>query len=420
MAKQRQVLVLGGGVVGVTCAYHLARSGCQVTLVEKNPEPGLETSFANGGLITPSMSDPWASPGIPMQILKWFGREDSPFLVRPGALPGLFTWGLKFLRQCGPNAWLRNTRTIFRLCSYSRSALNELVRETGIDYDANLRGTLHLFRDPSSIANTRRVAGTLGDMGLSYTMLDAAGCIELEPALSAQEESIAGGIHYPGDEAGDARLFTQRLALYCASQGVECRYGEAVQALETNAGKLSAVVTDRERIPVDTCVVALGNGSAALLRPLGIKLPIYPVKGYSLTYPVGTWNGAPMVPFADDTRKVGIVRIGDRVRVAGTAEFTGHDTALNAHRIDALRRYFLGLFPDYPDPSAGDPWTGLRPMTPDGIPYLGETPIRGLYLNTGHGHLGWTMSSGSAKAIAHLITGQDAELELCGMTLENR
>ncbi len=420
MANQRSVVVLGAGVVGVTSAYFLARSGCQVTLIERNAEAGLETSFANGGLITPSMSDPWASPAIPRMILKSLGREDSPFLVRPGALPGLFTWGVRFLRQCTPNAWLRNTNTIFRLCQYSRAKLNELVGETGIEYDANLRGTLHLFRDEMSIASTRRVAETLGRIGLAYEILDVDACIELEPALAMQRDSISGGIHYPEDEAGDAHIFTQRLAEHCAAIGVAFRYGEAARTLDVRDNRFAAVVTDESRVEADACVVALGNGSASLLRPYGINLPIYPVKGYSVTFPVGSWNGAPMVPFADDARKIGIVRIGNRVRVAGTAEFTGHDETLNANRVDNLQRYFFESFPDYPDRSAGKAWTGLRPMTPDGIPYLGETPVRGLYLNAGHGHLGWTMSCGSAQAVANLVSGRQGDLDLSRMTLEDR
>ena len=283
MTDQRRVVVLGGGVIGVTSAYFLARNGCQVTLIERNAETGLETSFANGGLITPSMSDPWASPGILRMILGSLGREDSPFLVRPGALPGLLGWGVRFLRQCTANAWLRNTNTIFRLCRYSKTKLNELVEETGIDYDANHRGTLHLFRDEASIAGTRHVARTLGEIGLSHEILDVGGCIELEPALAAQRGSISGGIYYPDDEAGDAHLFTQQLARYCAGNDVEFRHAETVRTLDVRDGRLIGVVTDKGRVPADACVVALGNGSAGLLRPFRIRLPIYPVKGYSIT-----------------------------------------------------------------------------------------------------------------------------------------
>ena len=420
MTDARHVAVLGGGVVGVASAWFLARNGCRVTLIERREGAGLETSFANGGLVTPSMSDPWASPEIPGMILKWIGREDSPFLVRVGAVPGLASWGLEFLRQCNQADWRRNTRNILRLSTYSHERLRELVRETGVDFESNPRGTLHLFRDSLSMEKTSRTAEMLEELGVPSRTLDSAGCAALEPALRHQVDRIAGSIHYPDDEAGDAHLFTRRLAAICASNGVEFRYGEAVESIEVQGGKFSAVRTATGRVTADVCLVALGNESAARLRPLGIRLPIYPVKGYSVTFPVGGWNDAPVVPFADDGHKAGIVRIGDRIRVAGTAEFAGRDRTLNPKRIANLRNYFLGLFPHYPDRSAGEAWTGLRPMTPDGIPYLGPTPVTGLYLNTGHGHLGWTMSCGSASIVADLICGRDAGIDLDGMTLQDR
>lgn len=420
MADPRHVVVLGGGVVGVASAWFLARSGCRVTLIERREGAGLETSFANGGLVTPSMSDPWASPEIPGLILKWIGREDAPFLLRVGALPGLVTWGIRFLRECSGDRWRRNTRNILRLSTYSHERLRELARETGLDYESNPRGTLHLFRDALSMEKTSRTAETLRELGLRSRTLDPAGCIELEPALRHQSDGIAGGIHYPDDEAGDAHLFSQRLAAVCAANGVELKFGETVERIEAANGKFSAVWTGSGRVAADACLVALGNESAARLRPLGIRLPIYPVKGYSVTFPVGGWNDAPVVPFADDQYKAGIVRIGDRIRVAGTAEFAGRDTSLNPKRIANLRNFFLSLFPDYPNPSTGDAWTGLRPMTPDGLPYLGPTPIEGLFVNTGHGHLGWTMSCGSASVVADLICGRNAGIALDGMTLEGR
>lgn len=420
MTNATRVVVLGGGIVGVTSAFFLARSGYRVTLIELQSGPGLETSFANGGLVTPSMSDPWAAPGIPGLLLKWLGREGSPFLVRLGAIPGLMSWGLKFLGQCNAESWRKNTETTLRLCTYSHQCLKDLVRETGVNYDANQSGTLHLFRDELSMAKTRQSAELVGSLGVRSRILNAAGCAELEPSLASQLDRISGGIHYPGDEAGDAHKFTQNLARICESIGVTFRFGETVESVETRSGAVSAAITDAGRVPADVCLVALGNASASLLRLLGIDLPIYPVKGYSVTYPIDGWNGAPVVPFVDDARKIGIVRIGDRVRVAGTAEFTGHDKTLNRKRIDNLERYFLDLFPDYPDRSKGQGWTGLRPTTPDGIPYLGETPIPGLYLNTGHGHLGWTMSCGSAKAVCDVITGRAPDIDLSGMTLQNR
>ena len=420
MTDGRHVAVLGGGVVGVATAWFLARNGCRVTVIERNQGPGLGTSFANGGLVTPSMSDPWASPGIPLLMLKWIGREDAPFLIRPRALPGLFSWGLRFLRECNSNAWRRNTANILRLCTHSHDCLRELVSETGIDYESNPRGTLRVIRDRRTMEYSGRIAEMLGEMGVRWRALDPAECVELEPALRGQEGSITGGLHYPDDEGGDAYLFTERLASACVSLGVDIRYGETVQAIGVENGRFSMIRSDREDVAADACVVALGKDSAALLRPHGIRLPIYPVKGYSVTFPAGGWNDAPVVPLADDSRKMGVVRLGDRIRVAGTAEFGGHDTRLNPKRVAHLQDNFFSLFPDYPHREAGKAWTGLRPMTPDGIPYLGPTPVDGLYLNSGHGHLGWTMACGSASIVTALVLGRDPGLDLTGMTLAGR
>ena len=420
MADARHVAVLGGGVVGVASAWFLARNGCRVTLIERRHAAAMETSFANAGLITPGMSDPWTAPGTPMLILKSLGRENSPFLLRLGAIPGLLSWGIKFLRQCNDVDWRRNTRNILRLCTFSHDCLRLLARETGVDYESNPRGTLRLIRDQLSMEKSGRTADMLRELGVQSHTLDAAGCIELEPALRGQVDSIVGGIHYPDDEAGDAHLFSQRLAQICASEGVEILYDETVEAIEVNGGAFTGVRTDSKRVAADACVVALGNGSVAHLRPLGIKLPIYPVKGYSVTFPVGEWDGAPVVPISDDGYHVAMVRIGDRVRVAGSAELTGYDTTVTPKRIQHLRNFFHALFPDYPGQALDEGWTGLRPMTPDGSPYLGPTPIKGLYVNMGHGHLGWTMACGSASIVADLICGRDPGIDLTGMTLQDR
>lgn len=420
MSKTKTVLVLGGGIIGTATAYYLARRGLAVTLVERREGVGLETSFANGGLLTPSMADPWASPGFPRKLIKWMGREDSPFLLRARAIPGLISWGLKFLGNCNEATWRRNTEIVLRLATYSHRTLKALTRETGIAYDLNDRGTLHLFRDQISIEGARRAADIVGDLGVAFRVLDAAGCAALEPGLAPQVDRISGGLHYPDDEAGDAHLFTRNLAEMAAAEGVTFRQGVTVERIETRDGAFAAAVSDAGRLEAEDCVVALGNGSAGLLRPLGIRLPIYPVKGYSITYSVEGWNGAPVMPLIDDGRKIGIVRLGERIRAVGTAEFNGYDTSVNPQRIANLKTAFLELFPDFPDPDAGEVWAGLRPTTPDGIPYLGATPVGGLYLNTGHGHLGWTMSCGSGKAVADLVAGAAPEIDLTGMTLDGR
>jgi D-amino-acid dehydrogenase len=420
MSDRGSILVLGGGIIGVTSAYYLARRGFRVTLVEGREGAGLETTFANGGLLTPSMADPWAAPGIPLKALKWAGREDSPFLVRPGALPGLMSWGLRFLANCNAATWRRNTATVFALAGYSHRMLQALTRETGIAYDLSSVGTMRLFRDELSMAAARGGAEAVGELGVAYQVLDAAGCVELEPALAPQADRLFGGVHFPDDEAGDAQAFTRQLAESCAAEGVAFRFGETVRRIETRGGAFQAVETEAGRLEAERCLVALGNASPGLLRGLGIRLPVYPVKGYSVTFPTEGWNGAPVMPMVDDGRKMGIVRLGDRLRVAGTAEFAGRDDRLNPKRIANLTDSLLDLFPDFPNRGSGEPWTGFRPMTPDGIPYLGPTQVRGLYLNAGHGHLGWTMSCGSAKVVADLIAGAEPEIDISGMTLDGR
>lgn len=420
MSDRGHVFVLGGGVIGVTSAYYLVRRGFRVTLVEAQPEVALETSFANGGLLTPSMSDPWATPGLPWKLLKWTGREDSPFLVRARALPGLVSWGLSFLRNCNEAAWRRNTATILRLAGYSHRVTQALTRETGITYDRSSLGTLRLFRDRWSMADALRTAEVLSKLGVSYRKLDAEACAELEPSLTPQLHQIFGGIHYPEDEAGDAHLFTQRLAEVCAAEGVVFRFGESVRGIVLRDGAISGILTDAGHLDAERCLVALGTGSVPLLRQLGIKLPIYPVKGYSVTFSTDGWNGAPIVPTVDDGRKMAAVRLGNRIRVAGTAEFTGDDAALNPERGANLINNFMKLFPDFPNLDSAQHWAGLRPMTPDGIPFLGPTPIRNLYVNTGHGHLGWTMACGSAKAVADLIAGEPPDIDLSGITPDGR
>lgn len=414
----RHVLVLGGGIIGTTSAYYLARRGCRVTLLEARPEVGLETSFANGGLITPSMSDPWAAPGMPWKISKWLGREDSPFLLRPSALPSLLTWGLRFLRCCNEATWRRNTGTILRLARHSQQALDRLTQETGIEYDRSGVGTLRLFRDRLSMQNAERSAEVVSALGVPHKLLDTEGCAALEPALAPQLSKIAGGIHFPEDESGDAFLFTQALAKLCREQGVEFRYGVTVEGFETKQDRVTSVATDAGPLSADGYLAALGNANPTLLRRLGIRLPVYPVKGYSATLSTAGWNRAPQIPLLDDGRKIGIVPLGQRLRVAGTAEFTGHDATLNPSRCTNLIENLLDLFPDCPNQAEAKFWTGLRPMTPDGIPILGATPYRNLFVNAGHGHLGWTMSCGSAETLADLMTGRSPALDLQGMTLE--
>ena len=416
-ATTGDVLVLGAGIVGVTTAYYLAQHGLKVTVIERQAGVGLETSFANGSLITPSMSDPWAVPGLPLKILKWLGREDAPFLVRPRALPGLIGWGLRFLTNCRAETWRRNTATIYRVTRYSQQALDELSDTTDLAYDRSTLGTLRLFRDPLSMESARRNAEVVGDLGLTYAELDRDACVDLEPALAPQREAISGAIHFPDDESGDAYKFTAGVAERCRDLGVEFRFGVTIKSLEVSDGAVTGLVTDSGRLTARHYVLALGSYSPRLLSDVGIKLPIYPVKGYSATLPIAGWNAAPRIPMVDDGRKIAIVRLGERLRLAGTAEFNGYDRELNAARGQSLIDNLLSLLPECPNSDKAEHWTGIRPMTPDGIPILGPSPLANLFLNVGHGHLGWTMACGSGRAIADLVAGRSPELDLSGMTL---
>ena len=418
MGGEQKVIVLGGGVIGVTSAYYLALRGFRVTLIERLDEVGQETSFANGGLFTPSMSDPWAAPGIPLKLLKWIGREDSPLLLRLHALPGLLSWGLRFLRNCDEAHWRRNTEVILRLAEYSAEAYKRLVQQTGISFDRSQLGSLRLFRDELSMSNAQRSASLVGDLGLKVKTLSASGCAELEPALTPELDQISGGIHFPGDESGDALKFTQEVARVCRSLPVEVRYGMAATGFMTEGDRVTGVRTDRELFQADKVLVALGNVSPAMLKPLDMKLPIYPVKGYSVTLSTQGWNGAPKVPLVDDGLKMGVVRLGDRLRLAGTAEFTGADKSLNARRGGKLVDNLQAMFPSFPNKHTAQHWAGLRPMTPDGIPVLGATPMKNLYINAGHGHLGWTMACGSAAVMADIMAGRKAAIDTNPMSLD--
>ena len=412
-------VVLGAGVVGVTTAYYLARRGHQVTVVDRQTGPGLETSFANGGLVTPSLSDPWAAPSAPLQMIQWLGKEDAPLLLRLRAVPGMAGWGLRFLQNCGRQRWRRNTEVVLRLAVHSRDALDRLTAETGIRYDRCDKGTLRVYRDARALEGAYVDADMYAEFGLPYRVLDRRGCVELEPALRPAAERIVGGVHYAGDRSGDAFLFTQELARLCAGLGVTFRYGTTVTALETDGDRIAGVATDAGRIAADRYVLALGSYSPLLARRIGFGLPVYPVKGYSVTVSTAGWNDAPTIPILDERRKMALTRMGDRLRLAGTAEFAGYDSRDNPRRSTALLAALAELFPDYPAREPAQHWNGLRPMTPDGRPILGASPYRNLFLNTGHGSLGWTLACGSALAVAALVEGgrPDFNLDLDGFAL---
>ena len=413
-----KTIVLGAGVIGVTTAYFLARSGHDVTVVDRQPAAGRETSFANGGLVTPGMCDPWAAPGIPGLILKHLWREDAPFLLRLRALPGMVGWGLRFLRNCAPARWRDNTETVLRLAVHSRDALDRVTAETGIGYDRCERGNLRVHPDEASLAKASKAAAMYRELGQPAEPLDAAGCVALEPALAPIRHQLAGGVHYTGDRSGDCLRFTELLALEAARLGVRFDYGTTILGFEIEGGVVTSVRTDRGYVRGRRFVLACGSYSPLLARALGLRLPVRPVKGYSVTLPVGGWNNAPGIPIVDDSRKIAVTQLGDRIRLAGTAEFAGYDTAPSPARAAMLLRAFGALFPEYPGTGEAEHWQGLRPMTPDGRPILGCTRYANLYLNTGHGPLGWTLACGSAKALTDLMSDGRPEVDLSPFSLD--
>ena len=404
--------MLGAGVVGTTSAYYLARAGHDVTVVDRQPNAGLETSFANAGQVSPGYSAPWAGPGVPLKALKWLMMRHRPFVIWPRADARLGWWLAQMLANCTDEAYRINKGRMVRLAEYSRDALRDLRAETGIAYDGRQGGTLQVFRSQAQMDHIAGDLAVLDVHGVGYEVLDLAGCVAAEPALAQARVTLAGGLRLPGDETGDAHLFTQRLAGLAQSLGVRFRYGTTVRRLLTDGGRVTGVQSDTGPIVADLTVVALGSYSAALVRPLGLHLPVYPVKGYSLTISVTDAAAAPVSTVMDETYKVAITRLGERIRVGGTAELAGYSVTLRPPRRAALERSVGDLFPGGGDVRGASFWTGLRPMTPDGTPIVGPTSVPGLYTNTGHGTLGWTMACGSARLLADLIDGQPTEIEV--------
>jgi D-amino-acid dehydrogenase len=405
-----KVLVLGAGVVGVTSAWYLSKAGHEVTVVDRNGAAGMETSFANGGQISVSHAEPWANPSAPLKVLKWLAREDAPLLFRLRADVRQWLWGLSFLRECTPARTRHNIRQIVTLGLYSRASLRALRAETGIAYDALERGILHFYRSQRELDAAIEPARIMREHGCDIEMVDTNKCVALEPALSRAREKIVGGSWTPSDESGDAHKFTQRLAALAARRGVKFQPGK-IRALAREGGRISSVILENGRLTADAYVVCLGSYSPLFTRPLGIDLAIYPAKGYSVTVPLADAARAYTVSLTDDEYKLVFSRLGDRLRIAGTAELNGYDKSINEVRCRAILRRMLELFPGAGDAARAEFWTGLRPTTPSNVPYIGGTRYPNLYLNTGHGTLGWTHSCGSGRALADLVSGRRPEID---------
>ncbi|HYD57613.1 MAG TPA: D-amino acid dehydrogenase [Burkholderiales bacterium] len=401
-----KILILGAGVIGVTSAWYLAADGHEVTLVDRAGGPGMETSFANGGQISASHAEPWARPAVLPKILKWLGREDAPLRFRPRADAAQWRWAVGFLRECLPGRFEANTRALAGLAAYSRECLRALRAETGIRYDELARGILHFCTEARDFDALARHAEAMKAFGVSREVKSAAECKVIEPAL--KDVRLAGGIFAPQDESGDAHRFTQNLARLCEAKGVRFMSGHTVHNLRVEAQKATAVHTSAGALDADAYVVSLGSYSPALLAPHGMRLPVYPLKGYSVTLPLdGAQAEAPTVSLTDESRKIVISRFGDRLRAAGTAELAGYDTSINAVRCNAIVARIQALFPALRGRAPSHRWAGLRPATPGNVPIIGRTRLRNVFVNTGHGTLGWTLACGSARALSSLVAGRD-------------
>jgi D-amino-acid dehydrogenase len=400
-----KIVVLGAGVIGVTSAWYLAEAGHEVTLVERRAQPGLETSFANGGQISAGHAEPWAKPAALPKILKWLGHEDAPLLFRPRLDWAQWRWGLGFLRECIPGRFERNSRVLAGLAGYSRDCLRALRSSTGIHYDELTRGILQFATREADLQTLRHQADAMREFGARRELKTAAECLALEPALKNSREPVLGGVYDPRDESGDAFKFTSALAERAGARGVRFRVG-TVQRIEASGERIEAVHLRDDRLRGDAYVVALGSYSPLLLRPLGIHIPVYPLKGYSIT--LHTASG-PSVSLTDEAAKIVISRLGNRLRAAGTAELTGYDTSINGARCDAILRRIRTLFPEIV-PGEIETWAGLRPATPSNVPLIGRTRFANLFLNTGHGTLGWTLACGSGKALADIVSGRKPEV----------
>ena len=412
-----KVLVLGSGVIGTTTAWYLARAGADVTVLDRQPGAALETSYANAGQVSPGYSTPWAAPGIPLKALKWLFMRHRPLFIWPKPDPDLIRWGLQMLMNCTAARYEVNKSRMVPLAEYSRDRLRELRAACGIAYDERSQGTLQLFRTQKMLDGTAKDIAILQKYGVPYELLDVDGCVRAEPALGLVREKIVGGLRLPGDETGDCFKFTGALAAVCRQQGVEFRNGTRIDAILTEGGKVTGIATDKGTVTGDAYVVALGSYSPLLLRRVGIDLPVYPVKGYSLTVPITDPAGAPESTVMDETHKVAITRLGDRIRVGGMAELDGYSSKLRPARRATLEHVVTDLYPKGGDAKQASFWCGLRPMTPDGPPVIGRERYDNLYLNTGHGTLGWTMACGSGRVLADLISGRTPDIATAELSL---
>lgn len=412
-----KVVVLGSGVIGVTTAYFLTKAGHEVTVIDRQPGPGLETSFANAGEISPGYASPWAAPDVPLKAIKWLFMKHAPLIIRPGLDPDKIEWLFALLRNCTATRYAENKQRMMRLAEYSLRELQSVRNAYSIAYDERSQGTLQLFRTQAQMDGIGKDIEVLKSYGVRFEVLDRDGCIAAEPGLSHSSASIIGGLQLPGDETGDCYKFTSALAKLAEKEGAKFLLNENILRLMRGPIGIESVETENLQIKADAFVVALGSYSTKVVRAIGLKLPVYPVKGYSITLPVANEASAPVSTLLDESYKIAITRLGDRIRVGGMAEISGFSTDLPSRRRATLEHSLRSLFPGAANYSSTHFWTGLRPMTPDGTPVVGRTDIPNLYLNTGHGTLGWTMACGSGRIIADIVSNRTPEIDVSDLGL---
>lgn len=412
-----RVLILGSGVIGTTSAWYLRQAGHEVTVVDRQPGPALETSFANAGQLSFGYTSPWAAPGVPLKAIKWLFQEHAPLAIRPTADIAQYRWLWQMLRNCTAGRYAINKARMVRMSDYSRDCINELRAATGIDYEGRQLGTTQLFRTQQQLDAAAQDIEVLRQYGVPYEVLDRQGIVRVEPALAGTADTLVGALRLPEDQTGDCQLFTHKLAALAAAAGVEFRFDQDVAGLQRDGDRITGVRLGGRLETADRYVVALGSYSPQLLAPLGMRLPVYPLKGYSLTLPITDPAMAPTSTILDESYKVAVTRFQDRIRVGGMAEVAGFDLSLDPRRRATLEKVVGDLYPHGGDLSRAEFWTGLRPATPDGTPVVGATPYRNLFLNTGHGTLGWTMAAGSGRYLADLMDGRTPQISSEGLDI---
>lgn len=412
-----RIIVLGSGVIGVASAYYLAKQGATVTVLDRQPGPAEETSFGNAGQISPGYSTPWAAPGIPFKAVKWMFQHHAPLAINMDGSMWQLQWMAQMLKNCNPQSYAINKERMTRVAEYSRDCLRELRKDTGIHYENRAKGTLQVFRNEAQLEAVQRDIQVLKECGVDYELLLKEDLAKVEPALAYAQDKLVGGLHLPNDETGDCYLFTNALADLAKGLGVDFKFNQKVEKLVVEGDEIKGVVVDGQVLTADRYVLAFGSYSRDLLKPLHLDLPVYPVKGYSLTIPIVDPAFAPQSTVLDETYKIAITRFDERIRVGGMAELSGFSHALNENRRATLQMVTQDLFPGG-DMAQASFWTGLRPMTPDSTPIIGATRFKNLFLNTGHGTLGWTMACGSGKLISDLVLNHTPDINTEGLSIK--